>query len=134
MHMTLYSLIITCTFQPAQRGTVGAHGTVFTDHSLFISACPERCSGCIWHFIISWGDNGLVVKSLMKQEYGEGNNKAFITPEVDNTFQPIRIGYCHHMTKTNNMAMCLALCLAMCRRRFPTHDYSSQKNISRVIF
>ena len=42
----------------------------------------------------------------MVQRYSQGDTGACITLEVDNTFQPIRIEYCGHVTKTNNMASC----------------------------
>ena len=49
---------------------------------------------------MSWGDTGLVVKSLIKQQYREGNNQACINLEGANSFQPIRIELCPHVTKT----------------------------------
>ena len=42
-------------------------------------------------FIISKGDTGLVVNSLMAPRDKEGDNQSVINREGDNTFQPIRM-------------------------------------------
>ena len=52
------------------------------------------------------GDIGLVVNSLMEQRDRGGDNQGLITQKGDNTFQPIRTGYCRHVTKSNKMASC----------------------------